>query len=340
MSGTSGLHLRRNDSAASIIDAVAARHGGRVGREVLGDLNRQGRRAWAPGRAVDRAWTYDAADRRDPRWWPQGVDTSGSVAAVTWYAKQLPGDAANHGSRITLFDLDTCRYRHVLLVQPTLADGVPGVAPLRVHAGGLAWAGDHLHVAATAKGFWTAHLDDVLRVPEGPATAGVRRDALGYRYVLPVRESYRAGADEGMDRLRYSFFSRSVDALVVGEYATGSATRRLARIPLDPTSGLPVVDATGTVVPEVLGEGVGNMQGAVLGRDGDGGERWYATTSHGRARLGSIWTGTPGSLTRHRWALPMGPEDLSLDPATDTLWSVTEHPFARWICAMKRSTFD
>ncbi len=236
-----------------------------------------------------------------------------------------------------MFDLESGRYRHVLLVQPTLTDGVPGVKPLQVHAGGLVWAGDHLHVAATAKGFWTARLDDVLRVPDsstGPADAAVRRDGFGYRYLLPVNTSYRGGAEDGDGRLRYSFFSRDGSDLVVGEYATGAASRRLARVPLDPATLLPA----GESVPDVLGDGVGNMQGAVRVGGPDG--PWYATTSHGRSRLGSVWTGRPGDLTRHRWATPMGPEDLSHDPDTDTLWSVTEHPLARWICAMKRSAFD
>lgn len=329
MSGTDGLHLRRGVDLAPSIDALAGQLGGRVGLEALGDLNRQGRRCWAPGRAVDRAWTFDATDRRDLRWWPQGVDVRGSVVAVTWYAKKLPGDAQAQGSRITFLDLETARYRHVLLVQPTLVDGVPGVAPLAVHAGGLVWAGDHLHVAATSKGFWTAHVDDVLRVPDGAAGAQVRADTFGYRYLLPVRAAYRASADEGVAKLRYSFFSRDRDDLVVGEYAAGDASRRLATVALDPATGLPTGD------PELLGEGVGHMQGAVR-VDGS----WYATTSHGRARLGSVWTGAPGRFTQHRWATPMGPEDLTLDSATDTLWSVTEHPWARWVCAMKRSWFD
>lgn len=327
-----GLHLRSGPDHTGAIDALADLLGGRVGGDVLHDLNRQGHRSWAPGRAVDRAWTFDAADRRDLRWWPQGVDTSGSTAALTWYAKKLPGDPHSQGARLTLFDLDTARYRHVLLVRPTLVDGVPGLTPLRVHAGGLVWHGDLLHVAATAKGFWTCRLQDVVRIPDDHPLRGASFD---YRYVLPVTTAYGAGADDGAERLRYSFFSRDASDLIVGEYAAGSSTGRLARIGLDPATSLPAVDASGQAAIEVLGDGIGHMQGAVR-VDGS----WYATTSHGRSRLGSVWTGTPGDLTRHRWATPMGPEDLSHDPATDTLWSVSEHPWARWIYTMKRSWFD
>ncbi len=316
-----GLHLRRGDDLTPSIDALAAAHGGRVGAGVLGDLNRTGRRAWAPGRAVEKAWTFDCVDRRDLRWWPQGVDVRGSTVALTWYAKKLPGDDVGQGARVTFFDLDTARYRHVLLVQPTLVDGVAGVAPLPVHAGGLVWAGEHLHVAATAKGFWSARLDDVVRVTEDVA--------FGYRYLLPVHTAWRASADDGVERLRYSFLSRDGDDLLAGEWAAGASSRRLATVPLDPATHLPTGD------PEVLGDGVGHMQGVVR-VDG----RFYATTSHGRSRLGSVWTGSPGALTRHRWAIPMGPEDLTWDEAHDRLWSVTEHPWARWIYSMKRSWFD
>ena len=38
------------------------------------------RRTLAPGRAVHRALTWDAADRRDPRWWPQGISTSADAS--------------------------------------------------------------------------------------------------------------------------------------------------------------------------------------------------------------------------------------------------------------------
>jgi len=327
--GSAGLHLQRQGGSAAAIDALAVATDGRVGSGVLDDLNRRGARTWAPGRAVDRAWTFDGADRRDLRWWPQGVSVTGPVVALTWYAKQLPGDASSQGARVTLFDLASCRYRHVLLVRPTLTEGVAGIEPLTVHAGGLVWHGDHLHVAATAKGFHTARLSDVVRLRDDDP---LRSDAFGYRYVLPVSSSYRASADDGVERLRYSFLSSDGHDLVVGEYAAGEASRRLARIALR-TDGLPITDASGHAVPEVLGDGPGHMQGAVRV-----GERWYVTTSHGRSRLGSVWTGTPGDFSRRRWATPMGPEDLTYVPETETLWTVTEHPWARWICAMQRSS--
>ncbi len=77
------------------------------------------------------------------------------VVVVSWYAKQLPGDAAKQGSRVTFFDVEQSRYRHVLLVVPVVEKGVASFKPLRAHAGGIVWHGDYLHVAATGRGFHT-----------------------------------------------------------------------------------------------------------------------------------------------------------------------------------------
>ena len=239
-----GVHLTRTDENVDEIDALATRLGGRVGLDdVLDDLDRKGRRSLFRARAIRRAYTFDAADRRDPRWWPQGVTTSADasdeeeiagrrIVAVAWYAKELPGDEVNQGSRITFFDLGTRRYRHVLLVKPVLKDGVADIEPLTVHAGGIVWFGPYLHVAATAKGFHTCRLDDLLRVSDDEVAA------YGHRYVLPVRFSYQAETDEGHERLRYSFMSLDKAAsppdILAGEYGRGDTTRRLARFPVDP----------------------------------------------------------------------------------------------------------
>jgi hypothetical protein len=341
-----GVHLARTDGSLDEIDALAALLGGRVGLdEVLDDCDRQGRRSWLPARAVHRAYTFDRADRRDRRWWPQGVTTSADasdeeeiagrrIVAVAWYAKELPGDEVRQGSRITFFDLGTRRYRHVLLVVPVLRDGRPGIEPLTVHAGGIVWYGPYLHVAATAKGFYTCRLDDLLRVERDEVAA------YGHRYVLPVRFSYKAETDEGHERLRYSFMSLDKGAtppeIVAGEYAYGTGkTRRLARFAIDPETLLLATTEDGVTRPSMLDEGVGQMQGAVVARG-----RYHVTVSQGPWTFGSVYTGAPGAFRRHRWATPMGPEDIAYWPSTDELWSVSEWPRRRWIFSMKRSWFD
>jgi hypothetical protein len=345
-----GVHLSRTRENDAEIEALAALVGGRVGlRGVLSDLNRRGRQVhtrpfWPPGRAVHRAFTWDREDRRTTQWWPQGISSSADASvteefqgrrmlAVTWYAKDL--GEGSHGSRVTFVDRETRRYRHVLLVVPRIKkDAAPEVVPLRIHAGGLVWCGDHLHVAATSRGFMTFRLDDLMWVPDG------RLSTYGYRYVLPVRFAYQAAAEKGHRKLRYSFLSLDRSAspphLVAGEYtSTERGSRRLVHYPLDPESLLLRADEDGISRPLRLEEkGVAHSQGvAVVGG------RYYLSVSRGRYQSGSVHVGRPGAFRELRMATPMGPEDLSWWPSTDELWSVTEHPGRRWVFSMRRGWF-
>jgi len=354
-----GVRLHRTDENVAEIDALVAMVGGRVGlATLLGDLNRRGRRSWAPGRAVHRAYTWDREDRRTTRWWPQGVSTSADASdteevegrrllVVTWYAKELAD--GHQGSRVTFVDIDSRRYRHVLLVVPRLLDnGRVQVEPLRVHAGGVVWSGPFLHVAATARGFHSFRLEDLLRIPDdragtdrlGLGIEGDRLSAHGYRYLLPVRFSYQAFADDGHERLRYSCLSldrhSSPPQLVVGEYGRGTQTRRLAHFPLDPESRLPASGDDGISRPLLIDEGgVVQTQGVAV-VDGE----YHVTVSHGPWVPGSVYVGRPGAFRRYRWATPMGPEDLAWWPSTDELWSLSEHPRRRWLFSMRRRKFE
>jgi hypothetical protein len=349
-----GVHLQRTDERVDEVEALATACGGRVGiAGVLGDLNRRMRRSWAPGLKVSRAWSWERHDQVTRRWWPQGVtwnvertdDGERDVVAVSWYSKTV-GEVGK-GTRISFLDLDARRYRHVLLVQPVLGtDGRVDLKPLRAHAGGIVWVGPYLHVAGTRKGIYTARLDDVVRIPDALhvddhariGRDGERLASHGYDYVLPVRFSYKAHNDEGHDPMRYSFLSldRSAPegpALVAGEYGRGRQTTRLARFPLDPTTYHLVSGEDGFSRPLLLdGQGTRGMQGAAIVED-----RWYVTASQGPVGLGSLYVGTPGRFHRYRWALPIGPEDISHWPARDELWSVTEHPWRRWVFSVKRS---
>lgn len=337
-----GLYLQRVDDRTDAVDALVARSDGRVGLEdLLGDLPRRLRRSWAPGRAVHEAWRLDLRDQLDLRWWPQGVttaadagrdDTAGRrLVIMSSYAKKLPWDDLKHGSRVTVMDLDSLRYRHVLLVRATDAGGLE---PLHVHAGGLVWHGDHLHVAATGKGLFTFRVDDLLRVTSRDA-------AYGYRYVLPARWQYRAVRDEGgPDGFRYSFVSldRSTDppALMAGEYTNDpTRTRRIARFGIDAATGLLETGSDDRTHLQTLGDGPRRMQGVVNARG-----RLHVTVSQGRRRRGSVYAGTPDDLVHHPHATPMGNEDVAYWPEEDLLYSVSEHPMVRWLFTMRRSSFD
>ncbi len=355
-----GVHLQRTDENVREIAAFAHITGAAVGIDgVLDDLNRQGRSsAGYFGRAVERAFTWDAPDRATREWYPQGITTSADasdtediagrrVLATTWYSRQP--DGLHQGSRISFWDLDTLRYRHVLLVIPRLAeDGRLQLDPLKVHAGGIVWAGPYLHIAATSRGFMTCRVDDIVQIPASVAGHDPRQlsfvdgrvASYGYRYVLPVRFQHRAFAADGEVKLRYSFMSLDRSAsppqLICGEYGGGELSTRIARFALDPATVLPATGDDGRTVPTHLDRhGVRRMQGVAV-VDG----RHYLSVSHGPFLPGSIYAGTPGAFRPLHAATPMGPEDISYWPSTDTLWSLSEHPHRRWIYAMPRAVID
>lgn len=355
-----GVHLERTQEHTEEIDALAALLGGRAGLEDLVDhLKFQGRDALLGrllGRAVNRAITWNAYDRRDPVWWPQGITTSADASdtevvaggrrllVTTWYSK--PIDGVHRGSRLTFWDLETLRYRHVLLVEPKFDDeGRLGLYGIRIHAGGVVWTGPWLHVAATARGFVTCRIEDIMRVPDDnarPSEIGVygnRVASFGHHYVLPVRTVHQAFAGPGHERLRYSFLSldrqSSPPSLLAGEYGQRSQSTRLAHFDLDPETWLLATGEDGYSRPVLHEGGVVRMQGVALARG-----RHHVTVSQGPWTPGSVFTGAPGALRERRWAVPMGPEDLAYWPSTDTLWSLTEHPYRRWLVSMRRSWFD
>ena len=360
-----GVHLQRTDENVREIDALAAVLGPPAGIDgLLGDLKYAVRRARAPrllGRAVREAYRWDDHDERDELWYPQGISTSADASdteafltqagdgrrmlVTTWYSTGR--DGVKRGSRVTFLDLDTLKYRHVLLVIPVFdKSGELSLRPMNIHAGGIVWAGQWLHIAATRRGFVTARVDDIMRVagdddrPDDIGVDGHRVASFGHRYVLPVRTTYKAFTDDGHQRLRYSFASldRGTDppAVVAGEYNTGSHLSRLARYQLDPDTWQLQTGSDGFSRPLEIDEGgVLRMQGVAVA-----GGRYHATVSHGPFVPGTIYSGPSGRLKPKRLALPMGPEDLSYWPSTDMLWSLSEHPRRRWIVAMKRSAFD
>jgi hypothetical protein len=76
------------------------------------------------------------------------------------------------------------------------------------------------------------------------------------------------------------------------------------------------------------------MQGAVVARG-----RLHVTTSRGRLRRGSLWVEREGELRHEEFATPPGPEDLTYWPERDQLWSLSEHPFSRYVFALDRRRF-
>ena len=358
-SSGSGVRLVRARERDDEVAALAERLGGQVGIEgVLADLNREAQVTRVPGKAVwGFKWAED--DSRSQRWFPQGITTSADhgspeeldgrhLVCTSWYSQDVNG--IHKGARITFVDVTDRRrprYRHVLLVEPVIgANAMVDVVPVKIHAGGIVWHGPYLHVAATARGIYSFCPDDIMRVVANgdPQQVGVRDngrvDSFGYRYVLPVRFTYDALADDGLEKLRYSFLaldrSMSPHHLVAGEHGDREMTRRLVSYELDPESFLIREHQDGHARPLSMHEaGIRAMQGAAVV-----GGTYYVTTSAGRFRRGSLWVGRPGDFKRFARALPIGPEDITYWPSTGQLWSLTEYPGRRYVFAMDRADFD
>lgn len=333
------LHLARTDENVDEITALQ-RQGEKVGIDgVLDNLNRQAAETTVPGRMVSWGFRWNDGDHETRRWWPQGITTSADahdeeeiagrrVLASSWYSKDL--DGSNHGSRITFVDLAELRYRHVLLVLPVRDGKRTRFEPLQVHAGGIVWIGDWMHVAGTRRGLYTCKVEDIMEVTPSDET-------FGYRFVLPVRFSYTSHAHSQVEPMRYSFLSldRSADPveLVAGEYGVKGQTTRLVRYPLDPETLHLVSQEDGSSRPIGLDErGIGHMQGAAVVNG-----TWYVTRSRGRWKLGHLYVGTPGDFRVVPRALPVGPEDITYWPSQDRLWSQTEYPGKRYVFAIDRS---
>jgi hypothetical protein len=354
------------EDQAEVNARLAEACGGAVGLAgVLADLNRVGEQAYAPGAAVARAFAWDREDVRSSRWWPQGITSSsearlpGAAARsgpplllTTSYAKSVGG--LEKGCRITVADLSDparVRYRHVLLTRAVLDDrGRVDLRPVRVHAGGVVWHGPWLYVAATRQGVLAFHLDDLVPVTPWPADrVGRVSDAqddrpagFGHAYALPMRRHLAPPHDAGGPPMRYSFLSlaRRADdtaALLAGEYDAGGGTRRLVAFDLD-ASGEPVVDEEGRSSSTLVAVGPERMQGAVWLPDGElpgwGAGRLVVSASNGRYRGGHLWTGPPGTLSKHTGVLPVGPEALTAWPERGELWTLTEYPALRFVVAV------
>lgn len=308
---------------------------------VLDDTNHVGSRAEVPGEAAGSGMAWRRRDDRTRRWYPQGVTTSADaqghdtgsgtvdgreVVLVSWYGHGPVGWALL-GSRITVIEgvtTQTPRYRHVLLVEPHRRFGVTWSRPVRVHAGGIVWYGDHLYVAGGRSGVRVFRLDDLARVRN-------RVRSRGYRYVLPQLAAYAATRGPDGEPLMYSFMSlergEEVDHLVMGEYRRKGGAPRLYRYALDRTTGFLKSDEGGGVRPADMYERqVDRMQGVTL-VDGT----WVVTASAGRGVPGDLWVGRPGGFTRHRGVLPPGIEDACYWPQRREIWSLTEWPGARWV---------
>jgi hypothetical protein len=252
------------------------------------------------------------------KWYPQGIDLGTwqgrKVLAVSWFRKDRTGQ--HLASRITFIDLERSRHLDVSL---TVERGDGALVPAQIHAGGLAWFGDRLFVAATGQGVWEFDLQDIRRLRRSDARRVVGATGRGLGGValavvrtavhpVPLRCSY-------LGRV-YDVEGESLPRVLIGEYRTDDKGRIAEFTIPDGADG--VFTEVESITPKIA-----RMQGAV---------RWGSLrlVSQSRAlRHGALWSGDGEVLERSSVPLPVGCEDLALDPETRMLWSLGEHPWRR-----------
>lgn len=246
-----------------------------------------------------RAWTN--------RWYPQGIDVGvlrgRRALAVSWFRQQR--DGTHLGSRVVFIDQERARHIDVHLA---IRGDDGALRPAPIHAGGLAWVGDRLFVAATRDGIWEFDLAGLHRV---------RRGFLRRSRLVAVR-SHVHPVD-----LRCSFLGRTfhddgtpTGRVLIGEYRRDDEGR-IGEF------AIPDGAETGFTPHGDVRPGIPRMQGVV---------RWGDRTLVSQSSLmkpGTLWTGRGDALEPHAQHLPPGCEDLALDPEERMLWTLGEHPFHR-----------
>lgn len=280
---------------------------------------------WRPVRhrqrdTVDLRWLSARTWTR--RWYPQGIDLGTwqgrRTVAVSWFRQRL--DGVHLASRVTFVDLERSRHLDVLLA---LTDEEGELQPAPIHAGGLAWFGDRLFVAATGRGIWEFDLGGIRKVRGAVAqrVAGSRRRGGRTTALVAVRTRVHPVA------LRCSYLGRvfaddgsPMPRVLIGEHRTDDSGR-IGEFTLPEDEG--ATTSSGFVEVDRFAPGIPRMQGVVRW-----GDRYFVSQSDD-LRPGTLWSGGHDALRQDRVPLPVGCEDLALDPDARLLWSLGEHPWHR-----------
>lgn len=332
--------------AAALAEALPVRALG----EVLADLNRAGTTVTSvPGNPanVSQAFGWNGGDQDVAYWVPQGLTGSADassdglvagreVVLASWYYQSAndPDATGDKGVRVSLADVTNAAsvaYRHMLLVEPFLDGDRADFRPVAIHAGGLAWIGDHLYVADTVHGFRVFDMSRVLQVETGSevigydATAGSYY-AANYKYVVPQIGNYERAGDCAP---RFSFValdrSTSPPNLLSGEYDANSLAGRLFHWPL----------ANGDRLAGPLGfpsAAYFAMHSHIQGAVSSGATHWLSS-SEPPAGAGDLYVAAESTMsTTVGWV--DAPEDLMLDTERDKLWSLSEAEGERFVFAV------
>lgn len=343
----------------AIVRELETRLGRRTINDVIANTNRDGARVSSvAGMASFRqGFRWNAGDNAVDYWYPQGLTSSADayasgrvagrfVLVASWYYNTANAPAGDpiKGTRLAVVDatnLDAVSYRLVLLARPTrTSDGTPSFEPLLdgdgsdgLHAGGIVWWDHWLYVADTGGGFRVFDMNRVLEVPTdderrvGYSATARAYGAFNYRYVIPEVARYR-DAPGSCTSFNYSFVgldrSTTPPTLVAGEYVASSPIGRLVRYRIDVSTG-ELYRRAGIARPtEAWVSAEQNNQGA-FSRNG---QWWLSSTGAMRA----LHRTRPGAASVE-YAWPYGCEDLTYDPTTGLLWTLTEHPDQRYVAA-------
>ena len=323
--------------------------------------------------AVPRSATVyclKSGDNKTAEWFPQGMTTSSDANAderwgrrqaliVTWYDKRRKPEK---GARLSFVDLQRKRYRHVLLVKPTVKQGKPTYGAINFHAGGIAWYGNYLYVADTKVGLRVFDLREIfdLGLSKNGTTRNRKRIGLkgktyygaGNRYVLPQLTTFANRAKpktpcSGVGPPVHSWVSvdrsQRPDVLMTGEYCDTKGDRGrigLWRLrDLDP-EGPGIADAeAANYLPPHDGRPTLRVQGGTASH----GTYWFtrnvAVPKGEPAKPGKLvsvdWTAGGVWHNRDDKTIAKGPEDLSCWRSTSRLWTVAEHPKRRALYALR-----
>lgn len=322
---------------------------GRVDRarltDVLRDANHSAKApCGVPPTADSVQFCWSDEDNDGKTWIPQGLTGSWDanadslwnghrVIAATWYDAR-GRDGTNRGSRITFVNYDDAgkpEYRHVLLVVPD-EDGKSFHAA-KSHVGGIAWYGYRLYVADTdAIRVFDLHNVWRTRADNTHKKIGIldkKAYAADYRYAIPQVGHYRA-----KDGLRISAISldRSTtpDSLVTVEYkedrdgvhSPKPANARIVRWNLG-RDGKPDTTSSAAYVTSRA-----NVNGALTIGDGPA----FVLTSSEFNRLPAwIHRAKLGSSSRYTSVRVGGPEDLTYQPRSKRVWTLTEYDGRRTV---------
>ena len=266
-------------------------------------------------------------------WYPQGISHSGAAQEgnlwgadwliVSWYHK--PGEK---GVRLSVINLLTQKYRHLLVLDPTSS----GPKKLGVHAGGIAWThdssgADRIFLVDTSRGLIELDLDSIYAAdPNQDASrlGGSPFSALGYKYVVPVAKRYTPSTS-GYTSFSWISYDRQANQLLTGPYRTSSATEARTMWKWPTQSGAFVPGPRDGYRSSGLNPYL--MQGGQV----VGGNVCFSTSGTAHLQC-SDWAGAslPAS---HAWVY--GTEDLTYSSYQDQIWTVSEHPNRRFLVAAK-----